>query len=166
MWWQNQDDWGFTLLELIITTSLGLILLAGALASYSTYANQQQLAGSSRAVVAVLRQAQSRSRDGDKPDTNCNQLNFYRVRAQENTQTYYLSIQCDGNNEDLEEVPYTLTNNYFFLSSFDIRFPPLPGPVTGAPTTVQIGELDDAEHYELTVSAQGVVEETGRVSNQ
>lgn len=160
MWLHNPNRLGFTLIELLVTTTLGLFLMGGALAAYSSFSQRQDKVESARDVRAVLRAGRERSRDGDKPQSNCNQLNYYRVWGVQGTQNYYMAIRCDGNNTNLEQVTYTLQSGEYFLDDFDLYFPPLPGPVPGAPVTISIGQLDDSSvRYEFAVTDQGLVEE-------
>jgi type II secretory pathway pseudopilin PulG len=166
MWSPNQDNSqsGFTFLELLVTTTLGLLLFAGTLAAYNSFANRQTKIDSARDVMSLLQQSQSRSRDGDKPDDDCTRLDGYRVWGVQNSQQYYLAIRCDGNADNLETQEFTLQSGEVFLDSFDVVFPPLPGPVQGAPVTIRIGELQNPDlEYDFVVNGQGVVESGGIV---
>lgn len=154
---------GFTLFELILTTALMLLLMGGALAAYNAFLAQRGRSESGKKVVSLVREAQNRSRSGDKPES-CGSLNGYRVWANNNSNQYSLSLRCDGSSEDLETVTNTLASGEYFLSGFDVIFPPTPGTVTGAPATVRIGQLEAAEYeYEFTIAASGVIEDTGLV---
>ncbi|MCD8484271.1 hypothetical protein LRY60_01490 [Candidatus Woesebacteria bacterium] len=113
---------------------------------------------------AVLQAARERSRGGDKPEA-CGRLNAYRVWGVQGTQNYYLAVRCDDNGTDLEQETFSLQSGEYFLDDFELFFPPLPGPVPGAPVTVSIGELEDQSvRYEFMVSDQGVIENGGLVS--
>lgn len=154
---------GFTLIELLVTTTLGLLLMGGAVASYSAFATRQDRIESARDLQAVLRSAQSRSRSGNKPETDCSQFGGYRVWGVQSTQNYFVSVRCDG--DDVETEEYQLNAGQYFLESFDLTFPVLPGAVNGAPSTIQIGNLDDpGSRYEFSISQQGVIAEGELIS--
>lgn len=164
MWSHSQDSLkqrpaaGFTLIEILITTTLGLLLLGGTLAAYNSFTNRQTKIESARDVMAVLRLAQSQSRDGNKPDTGCATMDGYRVWGTQGTQNYGMALRCNDDGIDQEVQSFQLQAGEVFLDSFEVLFPPLPGPVPGTPVTVKIGDLgNQAVRYEFSVSEQGVV---------
>ncbi len=166
MWLQNRNNRGFTIIELLVTTTLSLLLMGGALAAYTTFASRQDKVESARDVRSVLRVARERSRDGDKPESNCSQLNYYRVWGVQGTQNYYMGIRCNDVATNLEQTTYSLQSGEYFLDDFDLYFPPLPGPVPGTPVTISIGRLEDQSvKYEFEVTGQGIIEE-GRLITQ
>lgn len=149
---------GFTFIELLVTTTLSLVLMGGAFAAYNSFATRQDKVESARDVQSLLQSARERSRGGDKPEA-CGRLNSYRVWGVQGTQNYYMSIRCDDVLVDLEQETFVLQSGEYFLDDFELFFPPLPGPVVGAPVTVSIGELDDQSiRYEFSISEQGVIE--------
>lgn len=166
MWFLNRNNHsGFTLIELIVTTTLGLLLMAGALAAYTSFAARQDKIESARDVRSVIQSARERSRDGNKPETGCTSLNYYRVWGVQGTQNYYMAIRCNNDDDNLEQVTYRLQSGEYFLDDFDLYFGPLPGPVSGTPVTIIIGRLDDSSiRYEFDVTDQGLVEEGSLVT--
>lgn len=157
---------GFTFLELLITTTLGLLILGGALASYRTFGIRQARSESSKAVIGVLHRAQRRARSGDKPIDDCTTLNGYRVWAVAGTQQYSLSVRCDGDGEDREAQSFLLRDQEYFQVGFDVTFSPNSGPILAAPETVEIGPLGGGEnHYEFIIEPNGVITDTGIVDD-
>jgi type II secretory pathway pseudopilin PulG len=153
---------GFTLIELLVTTALGMVMLAGVLAAYANLAKRQARSESAKDVITLLRVAQNRSRSGDKPDTGCTNLEGYRVYGSLNTQDYYLVVRCDGADKTDERQSYRLREQEYFLDDFSVIFPVQPGPLVGAPATVQISRLDElTTPYEFEITVSGVVEDHG-----
>lgn len=157
---------GFTFLELLITTTLGVIILGGALASYRTFGVRQARVESARAVIGLLHRAQRRARSGDKPIDDCNVFNGYRVWAVPGTQQYTLSVRCDSDSEDREPQAYTLKDQEYFQAGFDVTFSPNSGPILATPTTVEIGPLGGGDnHYEFIIEQNGIITDTGIVND-
>lgn len=153
---------GFTLIELMITTTLGLLLLGAAAASYSTFGVRQARTESAREVMSLLRRAQQRARSGDKPVDGCTHLDGYRVWGQQGTQAYNLSLRCNGNGQDYEQQEFVLREQEFFQEGFDVTFSSQIGPVPNTPTTVKIGPLVPGEsHYEFIIERNGLVTDVG-----
>lgn len=148
---------GFTLIELLVVSAIGILMLTGVVLAYNRLFRRQTSFSSAQEVASILRQAQSRSRSGDKPAQNCTQLNGYRVVANANTSTYTLQVRCDGG--IAESVSYQLKGNDVFRTAFAVTFPPLPGPVPEGAVTVSITELGSGglPRYDFQVTAQGVV---------
>ncbi len=167
MWLRNQDSQhGFTFIELLVTTTLSLLLMGGAFAAYTSFASRQTKIESARDVQAVLQSARERSRGGDKPDDDCTRLNYYRVWGVQGTQNYYVAVRCDDSGADLQQQTYTLQSGEYLLDDFELFFPPLPGPIPGAPVTISIGEFEDTSvRYEFAVSDQGVISEGQLISD-
>jgi prepilin-type N-terminal cleavage/methylation domain-containing protein len=157
---------GFTFLELLITTTLGVLILGGALAAYRTFGVRQARVESARAVIGLLNRAQRRARSGDKPVDDCNSLNGYRVWAVPGTQQYTLSVRCDSDGEDREPQAFSLKDQEYFQSGFDVTFSPNSGPILSSPATVEIGPLGGGEnHYEFIIEENGIITDTGIVND-
>lgn len=155
---------GFTFLELLITTTLGLLVLGGALASYRTFGIRQARTESAKAVVGLLHRAQRRARSGDKPVDDCTVFHGYRVWALASTQQYTVSVRCDGDGIDREAQAFTLKDQEYFQVGFDVIFSPNSGPILAAPQTVEIGPLGGGDnHYEFIIEQNGVITDTGIV---
>jgi prepilin-type N-terminal cleavage/methylation domain-containing protein len=163
---KRRSQRGFTFLELLITTTLGLIVLGGALASYRTFGIRQARSESAKAVIGLLHRAQRRARSGDKPVDDCNSLNGYRVWAVPSTQQYTLSVRCDGDNDDREAQSFSLKDQEYFQAGFDVTFSPNSGPILSSPTTVEIGPLGGGDnHYEFIIEQNGIITDTGIVDD-
>lgn len=164
-WWnQSNSRSGFTFLELLVTTSLGLLVLAGALASYRTFGQRQARAEAARAVIGTLQRAQRRARAGEQPVDNCNTFQGYRVRATQNTQQFFLTTRCDD--QDMESQAFSLQDQNYFLTGFDVTFSPHSGPVLSTPTQVQIGPLGGGQDYYLfVIEPNGLVTDSGLIEN-
>lgn len=160
----NRANLGFTLLELLVTTGLSLFLLGGAIASFNSFSTEQDKVQSAKDVQTVLQRAQVRSRNGDKPDTGCTQLNGYGVRAAAGSNTYDLVTRCDG--QIIETQTFNLRQGQYFDQAFDVTYPVFPGPISGAPVIVQIGELSSGQRqvYRFTILQSGVTSKGGVIT--
>ncbi len=158
---------GFTFLELLVTTTLGLMVLGGVLASYRTFGIRQARAESARAVIGTLQRAQRRARSGEKPIDNCGTLNGYRVWAGAGTQQYGVSIRCDGDDEDREGQFYQLKDQEYFQTGFDVVFSPHAGPILSEPATVEIGPLSGGtSYYSFVIEQNGIITDIGMVEQE
>lgn len=158
----SRDNAGFTLIELLITTALGLLMLGGVLAAYAQLSTQQARSESARDVMTLIRVAQNRARSGDKPQTGCTDLDGYRVYAFANTQDYSMVPRCDGQDITDERVTYRLRELEHFLTDFSVILLNQPGPVPGAPVTVEISRLDETDRpYQFVITTNGLVEDNG-----
>ncbi len=165
MSWSSQSK-GFTFIELLVTTTLGLLLMTAAAASYQTFGTKQARSDSAREVMSVLRRAHERARSGDKPATGCAQLDGYRVWAQTSTQTYKMSLRCNANGQDSEIQEFSLRGSEYFQNGFDVTFQPQVGPLPNTPATVKIGPLTPGEnHYEFLIERNGLITDLGIVND-
>lgn len=165
MSWSHQSK-GFTFIELLVTTTLGLLLMSAAAASYQTFGVKQTRAESARQVISTLRRAQERARAGDKPDTGCAQLNGYRVWGQTSTKDYFLSLRCNSDGQDMEVQQFSLEGAEYFQEGFDVTFQTAAGPIPNTPVTVKIGPLVPEEnHYEFIIERNGLITDTGIVAD-
>lgn len=156
---------GFTLLEILVTTVMSLLLLGAAIASYQSLSQRQVKVEAGRDLMAVLRDVQSRARDGNKPPENCSQLNGYRIWAVENTGAYFIAVRCDEVQDNLEQERRELSGGAIFMDGFELYYSPLPGPVGGAPVTIRIAQLTDMDDwFAFDVSNQGVITSRGILS--
>ncbi len=153
---------GFTLIELLVTTTLSLVLAGGALAAYNNFNSQQGFIQTSKNVIADFERTKARSQAGEKPES-CTSLSGHRIRGAINTSRYFMSIRCDGGTE-LETQQKNLPSGFTFTTSFDILFPPNPGPVSTAAKTINIAKSGNSKVYRFTVLPNGVIQEVGLVA--
>ena len=159
----QQQKAGFTLIELLVTTALSMILAGGALAAYNNFNSQQGFVQNSKNVIADFERARARSLAGEKPD-DCPTLAGYRVRGAASTTTYFLSVRCEGATPEIEVEQEFLPTGYTFSDSFDIVFPPYPGPVSTVSQTINIAKSDDSRVYRFIIEKNGVIEDVGLVT--
>ena len=152
---------GFTLIELIVVTTIGVLLLTGSVVAYNSFFRRQSSFSSAQEVISVLQQAQSRARSGDKPEEDCSAFEGFRVSASASQPSYVLQTLCDG--EVVESVTYQLRSGEVFVNPFSVVFAPLPGSVAASDVTVRITQLGNSGNppvprYEFVVNQNGVIE--------
>lgn len=165
MWWfsQTKKSAGFTLIELLVTTSLSLVLAGGALAAYNNFNSQQGFIQTSKNVIANFERTRSKSLAGEKP-TTCSSLIGHRVRGAEGSSIYFLSVRCSGASPEVESEQKTLPSGYTFADSFDLTFPPHPGPISTTAQTIDIAKTGDSRVYRFVIEANGVIQDVGLVT--
>lgn len=165
MWLRRPVNSGFSLIELLVVSTLSMVLLGGALAAYSTFSTRQSRLDSGNQVLSDLRAAQQRSRSGEQPEA-CNSLGGYQVwNTGGASNEYRIAVKCNSPAQLMETEVKTLRENEVFLTTFNVVFPPLPGPATGVPATIDIGQSGDTLKYRFTIDTQGVVHQGAFVTN-
>lgn len=158
----QQKSSGFTLIELLVTASLTLVMVGGALAAYNTFNTQQTHVQLARNVIANFEQAKKKSNVGDKPD-DCNQLEGYRVQANADSSSYFVSIICDDGQIE-ESKQYTLSTDFSFDNAFEVLFRPYPYDVADTVQVIDLVRSGSDQVYRFTVSQTGTIEDLGLVS--
>jgi len=124
---------GFTLLELMVATTIMLLLVGGGLASYFTFDEKQSLRSESRALQAYLRTAKTNARSGLKPDDcGTSGLEGYQVQVFADSQDVTLSAVCE--NGTFQTRTYMLGNSVVVVDPVTITFNSLYGGTTGGAT--------------------------------
>ena len=159
---RHQSSKGFTLIELLITSALSLVIVGGGIAAYNRFNNRQVEFQGGKAVIATLEQARERSSVGDKPAQGCTTLTGYRARGVVNTNSYFLSVICNGSLET-EIKPYYLPEDMVFRSGYDVTFPTQPGAVATENVTVEVWRPNSPSAYRFIIFPSGTIQDVGVV---
>ena len=92
----NYESRGFTIIELLVVISLGMIIATGGLAGYMNFSRSQMLVQASRGVIADLRLAQSLAENNQKP-SGCSTLSKYSFQVLSET-SYRIFATCGEKN--------------------------------------------------------------------
>ena len=89
---------GFTLIEILVTISLGLIVTVSGMAYYSNFNRRQMVEQSAKKIVSDLRLAQNLALTQEKPDQEscaCDFLNGYSVNFNFPEKSYQIAVDCN-----------------------------------------------------------------------
>jgi prepilin-type N-terminal cleavage/methylation domain-containing protein len=117
---------GFTLVELMIVIVLFVMLTSGAVLSYRSFYQRQQVLQSAKNVQEAMRFAQKKSRVGEKPP-GCQTLNGYIVRGNSSSPTITLTADCT--NADYTVTTVSLVGNARLVSNLNTTFLVITGGV-------------------------------------
>lgn len=163
----NNFSKGFTLLEILIATSLIGVLSAVSIASFVTFSRSQQLQQATNGVLAAVKQAKSHAQSQVKPDSCQGKvLEGYRVEFCSSQcpdpNSYEIQVRCGGENYNLND-----DDSSFHLSNASIaQTQSLIFHIQGNSVTKgQSGqESVQEEYYDITVT-NPAGEKTVRVTN-
>lgn len=161
---QNRDllNSGFTLIELLVTITLSLLVTGGAMAAYNSFNTQQNHIQNSRNVIANIEQAKKRASVGDTPES-CTRLDGYEVKATAGSNTYLVSVYCDGAASATEFDQFSMPTGYAFEQSFQVLFRPYPYDVAANDQTIDIQRNGSDLQYRFIILKRGAIEDVGVV---
>lgn len=146
---------GFTLIELMIAVVLTGLLVNGGLAAYRGVGERQKVKQAGISFQTNLKSYQQKALAGEKPDAcaDPDTLSGYRVMRISLT-SYSVRAICDT--AVPAAVAVNLDEGIKFSSNFNVFFPVLGGPVTGA-TAITLQNADASYNYQVTVESLGVI---------
>lgn len=112
--------YGFTLLELMVSISIGMLTIGAIIANYNGYNNRQSLKQAALTLKNNLRFAQAKAFSGEKPASSCTELVGWRVSFASGS--YTMQAECAP--QGLQGTSTTMT-----LPS-GITFSPIPAAIT------------------------------------
>jgi len=144
------NNFGFTVLELMITVTIMLIIFGGSLSAYFTFTNSQAMDTDARQLISELNRVKSLAANMSYPE-NCENLMGYRVRGDLNSQALTITALC-GVGGNVTNVISNLLKSTVFDPGFDITFAPGNGYLSsGSEATIVIKNTED-EDVEKTIS--------------
>lgn len=116
---------GYTLIELLIVVTIGVIIFSVGIASYREFSRRQDLLGVSKKMVADLRLAQQLALTGQKPEgSSCSKLIGYTFERT-SASGYALYANCDNggvvSNVETKTLEFD-TNVTFTATTNSIQF--------------------------------------------
>ena len=153
----RQNKAGFTLIEILVSVSIGALLVGGGIASYNNFNDKQQVVSGARGLIVTFRNAQKRALSGDKTSA-CSTLAGWRVNRISLTQ-YRLLILCgDGSRSTIETK--SLPVGVEFVNNFVVDFAVLTGGVSGD-GSIQLQNTGGGNVFTVSVTDGGAIEEVG-----
>ena len=153
---------GYTLIELLVSTTIVMLVVSGGLVSYRRFDDKQKLVSASRQIESSLRDVQKRAQSGQKPETGCTQLSGWRFTKGTSYQagTYSLHPECAPEGT-LPGTTYTLPAGVTINeSSVSILFQVLSGKAD-APKTINL--VTQQGNQRLSVNQSGSIENLGEI---
>lgn len=165
---------GFTLLELLIVTSIVLVVTAGSIASFATFSDKQKALVAAKDVQQLLRSAQTKARVKETP-LSCNALIGYKVVINGDNATMRAVCQQatgpaemgDTSTVRFSGVTKTISANpippgYFVFRSLDggVTSNDALTPLTPIPDTTftfATAGLTGTSEYSFTLTSQGAL---------
>lgn len=160
----RNDHSGFTLIEIIMVVAIMAMMTGGAINAYSYFNSRQQLIQSAKNIQLLLREAQKRSRVGDKPSTGCVVLQGYRVQASAGASTINLYAVCSNSlNPGINVGSVDLVGEVTLTNAENVMYKVLTGGITGT-GNIDV-QVSSTNKYRFDVSAGGEISEGDYVSN-
>lgn len=128
---QPSKQSGFTLVEMLIVISVFALMTTGAVLSYRSFSQRQQVIQSAKNIQDAMRFAQKKSRVGEKP-TGCGTLSGYTVAGTTNSTTITLTAACTNPTQNYQVTTSTLVGGARLESAFSTTFGVITGGVTGS----------------------------------
>ncbi len=170
-----KKEFGFTLIEMIVTIGIMLMLAGGGIAAFIRFNDKQTVQVAVNDLQTLLRAAQTKAKVGENAES-CRtnflptvlSLRSYRVNLDEDTNTAILSAVCtDGKFPPYGRIEYIERSRINFDSnvsariqgggSLDVEFLSLLGGVDGA-GIVEVSRLG-AYTYDFEISSGGEIRE-------
>lgn len=169
-----QQKSGFTLIEVIVATSIMILLFGFGLASFLKFQDRQQVLKAKEETEAIFDRAQGKAKSGKMG--SCNILKGYQVHGENQDDNYVLRTReiCQNSaNEPGLTTVYTSPTGLSLEDSFDLYFRVLTGDVdtdlfrfydrsgtaqTGTGTfssqTIEISNYRQTYRFEITNSGE------------
>ena len=154
----------FTLIELLITTSIILIFGGLSLASYNQFNEEQKLKNEARKFVDALELAKKKAITGDIGSYTCDNFFGTRVTISSSSYTVKLCCQANCNNSTPTLPPYGFASNIQSLSTGSITFSHLEAKISGITSFTLINTTIN-KCLTISISSAGVVTLNENLSN-
>jgi prepilin-type N-terminal cleavage/methylation domain len=150
----------FTLIELLIVTTIILVFGGLSLSYYNNFTQQQTLKKEAQKLVNIFELAKKKASSGDLSGLTCNGgFNGYRVNL--TNSSYSLWLRCGNTSVSPAVFSYSFPNNisitngsgdyYFSELSLKIQIPSNPT------TTITIKNSNISRCLTITISSSGVI---------
>jgi len=155
---------GYTLIEILIATSLFATLAGAGIAAFTTFNDRQATLESAKAMQGWLRAAQTKAQALEKP-SGCNQLHSYRFTTVDESNQVTLTAICNSSNQLLGTQTFTLAGGVVADVSTTLDFLVLRGGLSingGASPSVAliVKKLGGITYrYSFTVTQGGEIRE-------
>ncbi len=146
---------GFTLIELIVTVTIGLILVASSLVAYRGMGEKESVKQEGISFQTNLRSFQQKAVATEKPVGCEGFFQGYRVVVDADLDKYSVTAECATSNGDTTD--FELSNGVEFSGAFsDIIFYPLSAELLGAQTITLLSQ-DGSYTYQVIIEEAGVI---------
>lgn len=155
---------GFSLLEMLVTTGIMVLVLAGGLVTYRRFDDRQQLSIGGKQLVSELRKVQKRAQSGERVSECVSggstvALDSWNLDLVANQRTMRMYARCGQILGTYEEV--SLPIGVFPTQSRTITFEVLSGLVSNGSGTITLSQVgaQTSEYLVLVTAAGGIIDE-------
>lgn len=145
---------GFTLVELIVASSISVLLFTFGLAAYRGFGSRQALSQAGASFQTQLRLIQQKAISGEKPTGCLGTLNKYTV-SWSGAGSFEVKAACAPELTLNDAVLDQNDPNIQFSANFTVEFPVLKAEVADVSQTITISK--GTLNYEITVGRNGVI---------
>ena len=146
---------GFTLIEILVVTTITLIFLGVGLVQYNTYTEQAKLKNEGKKLVDVLELAKKKALSADLQDKNCNNFTGYRVTI--SPSTYSFKFCCASSCTVVQS--YNMANNITITAGAgDYDFSPLMTSPIFVSDTISLRNSAISKTINISISPIVVIE--------
>jgi len=145
----------FTLIEILVVTTITLIFLGVGLVRYNTYTEQAKLKSEGKKLVDVLELAKKKALSADLQDRNCTNFTGYRVTI--STSAYSFKFCCASSCTVVQSYNIT-TGTTITAGSGDYDFSPLMTSPIFASDTISLRNSAISKTINISISPIGVIE--------
>ncbi|MFC1627387.1 Tfp pilus assembly protein FimT/FimU [Patescibacteria group bacterium] len=152
----SQRNFGFGLIEILVTTAIAGILFAGGMAAYRGMGERQGLKQAGASFQSKLRLYQQKALSGEKPEVCGSGDTFLGFRVSYDSTTSYLA-QAICNLATPAAVTINLPTGVEFVAPFspnEIVFSVLDSTLQGAQTIIL---TSGSFNYQVMIQASGVI---------
>jgi len=152
----------FTLIEILVVTTITLIFLGVGLVQYNAYTEQTKLKNEAKKLVDVMELAKKKALSADLFDKTCTNFTGYRLTL--NTNNYSLIFCCNSGCStptNVNTYAFNNTNITIFSGTGDLNFPPLMSGLNFTISSIKLqnSSINTANKcVNISISAIGIVE--------
>jgi prepilin-type N-terminal cleavage/methylation domain-containing protein len=154
--WQKSMA-GFTLIELMVVVTITLLMVGGGLAAFVNFNERQTILGGAKELQSILRAAQQKAQISDKPETGCDRLSSYVVRANQ-TAPVTVTVYAKCQSGEVLRSTKTLNSSLSLSGPLQVTFRSLQGGVE-VPATITVTSTLTNQSYEFEVTSGGEITE-------
>ena len=148
---------GFTLIEILVVTTITLIFLGVGLVQYNTYTEQAKLKNEGKKLVDVLELAKKKALSADLQDKNCINFTGYRVTISPPS-TYSFKFCCAPTCTVVQSYTIPTSNITITAGADDYDFSPLMTSPIFVSDTISLRNSAISKTINISISPIGVIE--------
>lgn len=147
----------FTLIEILVVTSISLVFLGLGLPRYNDYSSQLKLKNEGKKLVDVLELAKKKALSADLQDKNCADFTGYRITIPPSADSYSLLFGCASVYSVVQDYDL-LTNITVTIGTGNYDFSPLMINPSFISNTIRLKNSVINKCVNISISPIGIIE--------